>query len=206
MQNNLAGLVIAMLFSHVNYGQIDSISSLAEIKKFQTELNTEYSDRSKSPLEPKDFKKFRGHAFFPINLKYRVKATLKLTESSAFFLMQTSNDQPRLYRKYADVVFSLEGQEFSIPAYQSKDLMSTKEYADYLFFPFTDITNGETTYSAGRYIDLRIPKVGNELILDFNMAYNPYCAYSKNYSCPIVPRENDLNIKIEAGVKLVGNH
>jgi uncharacterized protein (DUF1684 family) len=206
MQNNLAGLVIAMLFSHVNYGQIDSFSSLAEIKKFQTELNTEYSDRSKSPLEPKDFKKFKGHAFFPINLKYRVKATLKLTESSAFFLMQTSNDQPRLHRKYADVVFSLEGQEFSIPAYQSKDLMATKDYADHLFFPFTDLTNEEATYSGGRYIGLRIPKEGNELVVDFNMAYNPYCAYSKNYSCPIVPRENDLNIKIEAGVKLVGNH
>lgn len=206
MQNNLAGLVIAMLFSHVNYGQIDSISSLAEIKKFQTELNTEYSDRSKSPLEPKDFKKFKGHAFFPINLKYRVKATLKLTESSAFFLMQTSNDQPRLHRKYADVVFSLEGQEFSIPAYQSKDLMATKDYADHLFFPFTDLTNEEATYSGGRYIGLRIPKEGNELVVDFNMAYNPYCAYSKNYSCPIVPRENDLNVKIEAGVKLVGKH
>lgn len=186
------------------FSQSDSLLAISEIKKFQPELNTEYSDRSKSPLEPKDFKKFRGHAFFPINLKYRVKATLKLTESSTFFLMQTSTDQSRLYRKYADVVFSLEGLEFSIPAYQSKDLMLTKEYADYLFFPF--LTNGETTYSAGRYIDLRIPKVGNELILDFSMAYNPYCAYSKNYSCPIVPRENDLNVKIEAGVKLAGKH
>lgn len=201
---SLATFVLAISVWEAN-AQVDS-TDVVEIKKFQAELNAEYSDRSKSPLEPKDFKKFKGHTFFPINLKYRVKATLKLTESSAFFLMQTSNDQPRLYRKYADVVFSLDGQEFSIPAYQSKDLMATKDYADYLFFPFTDLTNEEATYSGGRYIGLRIPKEGNELVVDFNMAYNPYCAYSKNYSCPIVPRENDLNVKIEAGVKLVGKH
>jgi uncharacterized protein (DUF1684 family) len=69
-----------------------------------------------------------------------------------------------------------------------------------LFLPFLDNTNGDTTYGGGRYIDLRIPE-GDTIEIDFNKAYNPYCAYNSRYSCPIVPRENYLDTNIEAGVK-----
>lgn len=79
--------------------------------------------------------------------------------------------------------------------------MATVQYKDYLFFPFTDTTNGNETYDGGRYIDLRIPASGNEIIIDFNKAYNPFCAYSAGYSCPIVPAENNLDIPITVGVR-----
>jgi TonB family protein len=79
--------------------------------------------------------------------------------------------------------------------------MQTKEHADHLFFPFTDETNGKETYGGGRYLDLRIPKSGDDIVIDFNMAYNPYCAYSSRYSCPIVPADNQMNIEVPAGVK-----
>jgi uncharacterized protein (DUF1684 family) len=69
-----------------------------------------------------------------------------------------------------------------------------------LFLPFLDTTNGIETYGGGRFLDMRIPK-SKEVIIDFNKAYNPYCAYNYNYSCPIVPLENNLSIKVKAGVK-----
>lgn len=79
--------------------------------------------------------------------------------------------------------------------------MQKEEYADYLFFPFTDETNGKETYGGGRYIDLRIPKEGDSLVIDFNMAYNPYCAYSWQYSCPLVPAENQMDVEVPVGIR-----
>ena len=78
--------------------------------------------------------------------------------------------------------------------------MQQEKYRDYLFLPFTDNTNGEQTYTGGRYIDLSIPD-GDTIVVDFNKAYNPYCAYNKKYSCPIVPSVNNLDTEIRAGVK-----
>ncbi len=80
--------------------------------------------------------------------------------------------------------------------------MNKPEYKDYLFLPFTDLTTGDETYGGGRYLGLRIPKEGSPLIINFNLAYNPYCAYNEKYSCPIVPKENELPVAIRAGVKL----
>jgi uncharacterized protein (DUF1684 family) len=78
--------------------------------------------------------------------------------------------------------------------------MQESDYRDYLFLPFIDQTNGEETYGGGRYVDLRIPE-GDTLIIDFNKAYNPYCAYNKKYSCPLVPAVNELKTSVTAGVK-----
>src|SRR5258708_11716126 len=112
------------------------------------------------------------------------------------------NHSPRvnLERIFGILTFSIEGKEFSLPVYQSQSLMQKKEYKDYLFLPFTDLTNGNETYDGGRYIDLRIP-AGDQIVIDFNKAYNPYCAYSHGYSCPIVPSKNHLETEILAGVR-----
>ena len=84
--------------------------------------------------------------------------------------------------------------------YQSLDLKKIEEYKDALFLPFTDLTSGVDSYGGGKYIDLKIPQ-GTTITIDFNRAYNPYCAYNHKYSCPIPPQENDLAIEIRAGVK-----
>ena len=89
--------------------------------------------------------------------------------------------------------------------YQNQKLLLTDDFEDYLFLPFIDETNGESTYGGGRYIESRIPK-GNTLMVDFNEAFNPYCAYNYKYSCPVVPIENTLNLKVEAGVKAYNKH
>ena len=89
--------------------------------------------------------------------------------------------------------------------YQNQELIKQEGFENYLFLPFSDETNGIESYGGGRYIDLRIPE-SNKLIIDFNSAYNPYCAYNDKYSCPIVPRENYLRTRIEAGVKKFKDH
>ena len=114
--------------------------------------------------------------------------------------MKTTTARLPHYRIYGIAEFTLDGKTFKMPVYQSQDLMKNPEYADHLFFPFTDLTNGHQTYGGGRFIDLHIPKDGKNLIIDFNQAYNPYCAYSHNYSCPLVPEENQMDIEVPAGV------
>lgn len=193
--------VVQAIGSPQESAQADSLKVIAEITAFQEKLNKDFKDREQSPLDPQDFNNFKGHDFFPVDLRYRVNAKLEVTDGTPFFAMQTTTLRRSMERVYGYVTFTLAEKEFRLPVYQSKDLMATEEYVDYLFFPFSDETNGKLTYGGGRYIDLRIPKQGNNLVIDFNMAYNPYCAYSGRYSCPIVPAENQMDIEVRAGVK-----
>jgi uncharacterized protein (DUF1684 family) len=101
---------------------------------------------------------------------------------------------------YGILTFELKGTTFKLNVYQGKDNLEDPDYVDYLFLPFLDLTNGETSYGGGRYIDLRIPD-RDSLQIDFNKSYNPLCVYNKKYSCPIVPRDNFLEIEIKAGMK-----
>jgi uncharacterized protein len=173
----------------------------ADIKKWQAELNAEYKDPDKTPLDYQDMKKFKGHDFFPIDTNYRIIATLVPFKDQAVIRFKTSGTLMPEYRKYGELRFTINKQTFHLNVYQSLSLMKTEEYKDHLFLPFTDATTANETYGAGRYIDINLPKDGNTLLLDFNKAYNPYCAYSNNYACPLVPAENDLSIKILAGVR-----
>jgi len=202
MKRNLILLSLCLIYA-MAAGQTDSLTAIEEIVAFQQQLNKDYGNAETSPLNPDDLQEFQGHNFFPIDLKYRVNAKLTVTEGTPFFGMKTSTSRLATERIYGYVTFTLDEKPFRLPVYQSKDLMGTAEYGDYLFFPFSDETNGETTYGGGRYIDLRVPKSGDSLIIDFNKAYNPYCAYSARYSCPIVPAENQINIKIPVGIRYV---
>ena len=98
------------------------------------------------------------------------------------------------------LVFRLQGRTFKLPVYQNVELSMQPEYVNYLFLPFTDRTNGAETYGGGRYVDLHGP-LGQRVTIDLNNAYNPYCAYSDRYSCPIPPTENHLDTEVRAGVK-----
>lgn len=168
--------------------------------EWQKEMNAEFKDASKSPLKKKDLKKFKGLDFFKFDSTYVVKAVLKKTPDSEWFKMKTTTSRESEERVFGVLTFELKGQKFQLNVYQGKDLMTTEGYEDYLFLPFLDDTNGEESYGGGRYIEARIPE-GDTIEIDFNKAYNPYCAYNEKYSCPIVPRENYLPLKVEAGVK-----
>ncbi|MFG6687128.1 DUF1684 domain-containing protein [Mariniflexile sp. HNIBRBA6329] len=173
--------------------------------EFQRELNAEYKDATTSPLKDKDRKHFEGLEFFKFDEAYVVTATLKRTPDTKFFNMKTTTDRVSKERVYGILTFELKGNTYQLNVYQGKDLMERDGYEDYLFLPFLDETNGLESYGGGRYIDARIPK-GDTMEIDFNKAYNPYCAYNDKYSCPIVPRENYLKTRIEAGVKAFGKH
>ncbi len=168
--------------------------------KFQEKLNKEFADKQKSPLTEEDLKTFKALNFFPIDTNYRVIATLKFFENSKTFKMKTTTDRLPEYKIYASATFKINGVEHVLHIYQNQKLLLNTDYEDYLFLPFTDNTNGVTSYGGGRYIDLNIPK-GDTIIIDFNQAYNPYCAYNHKYSCPIPPSSNNLNIEIPVGVK-----
>jgi uncharacterized protein (DUF1684 family) len=174
----------------------------AEAAKFHHKLNKEFTDPAESPLSAAERATFQGLPFYPVRFEYCVVAQLVRDSTALPFAMPTSTSRLPMYRKYGELRFELNGQPQRLTVYQSLDLLQRPGFFDYLFLPFTDLTNGHGSYGGGRYIDLRIPPAGSRTItLDFNQAYNPSCAYNHAYSCPVPPPENRLNVAIPAGVQ-----
>lgn len=173
-----------------------------DAQAFQNELNAEYLNPEKSPLSEEDLAKFTALPFFPIDEKYHVMAHFERTPMEKPFQMATTTKRKPIYVKYGIARFKLDGKEYSLTIFQNISLKSKQGFEDYLFLPFKDETNGLETYGGGRYVDLRIPKIKDSIEIDFNKSYNPYCAYSHRFSCPVVPAYNDLKVRISAGVML----
>jgi len=202
LQRFILTTVLSLLLLACAKPQADPVE---EALAFQKELNTQFADSEESPLTEEDWLSFESLEFFPIDTSYRVRARLEFHTDNKPFAMQTTTDRLPIYKRYATARFLLNGKECSLEIYQNQDLIQDPEYSDHLFLPFTDKTNGNSSYGGGRYIDLSIPE-GEEIIIDFNQSYNPYCAYSSEYSCPIPPRVNDLDLEIRAGVLAYGDH
>lgn len=194
-----------LILSPVIYGQEQDSLLVQEILDFQIEQNTHFLSKKTSPLSRKERKKFHGHSFYPVNLDYRVEAEFIRIEREDTIALQTSSGMIKFYRPYAQVRFSINGKPCELTVYQSYWLRGTKEFENYLLLPFRDPTSGTTSYGGGRYLDLMIPD-GDSIILNFNLAYNPYCAYTDGYNCTIPPRENTLDIPIEVGLMLPEGH
>ena len=119
--------------------------------------------------------------------------------------MNSTGNIKKNYRIYGKLTFQLHDSSLQLCIYQSQSLMFNKDYADYLFIPFGDLTNGEETHATGRYLECHMGDIEQQrLILDFNKAYNPYCAYGSGYNCPIPPADNQLHVAIRAGEKNFG--
>ena len=171
--------------------------------EFQNQQNSFFKDASKSPLKSKDLKAFDGLDFFPIDSTFVVEAQLKRTPNTPFFDMKTTTNRVTQERVFGVLSFTINNESYNLNVYQSAP--DSDAELDYLFLPFLDATNGTETYGGGRYIDLTIPE-GNQIAVDFNTSYNPYCAYNEKFSCPIVPIENYLPLKMNAGVKSFKDH
>ncbi|MBT0608260.1 DUF1684 domain-containing protein [Aequorivita echinoideorum] len=180
-------------------------AGIEQSKAAQQKLNEEFSNPETTILKPKDFKNFKGLEFYPISEKYIVEAEFVRTPGEKPFLMQTTTSRKPEYVKYGEAHFDINGQKLKLNLYKSIEPYDEPGYEDYLFLPFTDFTSGDGSYGGGRFIDLKIPE-GETIVIDFNTAYNPYCAYNHRYSCPIPPAENDLEVRIEAGVKDFKKH
>lgn len=184
--------------------KINNIQHRLAIQTFQKELNLSFADSTSSPLSTEDRLQFVQLAFFDIDSNFRCMA--KFTpKMGKVFKMKTTTDRQVEYRPYGQLVFELNGQKHRLMLYQNIKLSQKEKYKDYLFLPFTDATNGSDSYGGGRYIDFKIPQQ-KWVVLDFNKAYNPYCAYSSRYSCPIPQPQNDMNTKVIAGVKAPQDH
>lgn len=140
--------------------------------------------------------------FYAPDSTYCVTATVTRTPDAQPFEMPTYNGKTRPHVAYALLTFTLRGKTQQLTLYRNLNVSRLLEYRDYLFLPFKDATSGQETYGGGRYLDLRTGEVQHgQVMLDFNRAYNPYCAFKEGYPCPIPPKDNVLPIPIEAGEK-----
>ncbi|MEO8710498.1 MAG: DUF1684 domain-containing protein [Parafilimonas sp.] len=192
-------VLIFICSAYISFGQTDT-AIVNDTKRFQGELRTEFENPNTTPLSSKAKKTFKGIHFFPFNANYAVNARFVRTPQEKPFQMSTSSGMRKTYIKYAEVFFVIDKKEYKLNVYQSQELLKSAEYKDYLFIPFTDATSGNETYEGGRYIDLTVP-TSDHVLVNFNKAYHPYCAYTDGYNCPVPPQENTLPVKIEAGVR-----
>ncbi|RZJ68267.1 MAG: DUF1684 domain-containing protein [Flavobacterium sp.] len=173
---------------------------VAAAESYQKQLDSEYADPKESPLLDSDREHFKGLDFYAIDAKYIVNAKFSQVKEARPFEMKTTGARRPMYVLFGIIEFSIDGKPLKLNVYRNIELSKKDEYKDHLFLPFSDLTSGKESYIGGRYIDLRVP-AGDTIVIDFNRAYNPYCAYNPKYSCPIVPLENDLSVEIKAGVK-----
>lgn len=178
--------------------------SEAEVLALREHHALELSDTIHGVLNQEEINEFGGLDYFDFDAEYQIKGTFT-KDKGKVFKMATSTERLPKYRRYGYVTFTHDGVECKLELYQSMSLKRNKEYRDYLFLPFRDKTSRNETYGGGRFMDLKIPN-GQEIIVDFNTAYNPYCAYSYRYSCPIPPEANTLSVAIRAGEKTPHGH
>jgi len=191
MKNLFFGLVV--LASTPGYGQDNYRDSMISFQEIYVQNHEVITGADKDLFR-----------FFPVDAKYKITALFEKKNDSKWFSMETSGTTRKIFRVYGVLRLVINDTAIKMNIYQSQNLLNSDEYKDQLFLPFTDLTSGEETYGAGRYIDLVIGDiVDNKLVIDFNKAYNPYCAYvSGKYNCPIPPKENDLPVAILAGEKI----
>ncbi|UZR93056.1 DUF1684 domain-containing protein [Chondrinema litorale] len=167
-----------------------------EIKEYREDKNKLFVDGEGSPLDRKQKKDFTTLNYYPINPAYRIIADFEKFPIEQGVEINTNKGVPRIFKKHGLARFKLNNSMHELLILKSTDRLTSKV----LFVPFADETSGRETYGAGRYLDAEMSG-NNKIILDFNTAYNPYCAYNTTYECPLPPKENVLTVKIEAGEK-----
>jgi uncharacterized protein (DUF1684 family) len=186
-------------FSIVIFAQSHIENFEADIWKHRKAYKEEFIDHRGSPLTAAD----TGFIdFYKPEHSWQLIGKVTLTPNEKEFELPTYSGKTRTYRKYATLDLDHKGTHFNLSLYQNLTLQKDTAYRDYLFLPFTDLTNGETSYEGGRYLDFSIGDIHNETLhVDFNKCYNPYCAYSAGYNCPVPPADNRLQIEVPAGEK-----
>lgn len=165
---------------------------MTELENFRAEKDAFFGGHSQSPLTREQKKNFNGLNYFPENEALRLEVKVDEFPVKEKFEMQTSTGDVQHYEKFGKFHFTVNDTEVELTIYQSPNGF---------FLPFVDSLAGSETYPAGRYLEPE-PLPGGRFFVDFNNAYNPYCAYNEMWSCPITPAENRLKVAIRAGEKL----
>ena len=156
----------------------------------------EFKTGEESPLTDEQKTVFTALSYFPVKEKYNVQAEFHKEPGDRIIKMDITDGSEREYYEFGNAHIHLEGKEIDLTVYKP-----VKSDEDYLFIPFYDNTSADLTYGGGRYVEPEM--IDNRTLqVDFNLAYNPYCAYNKKYRCPIPPRENSMDVSILAGEKL----
>ncbi len=188
----VVGVVLVIIFIYSFSGGQTTEEYIEEITKEREEQDLFMRNSSDSPFTESD-KEYKGLEYYPIDIKYKVKARFIEIEDKKIRQLPTNDDQVTEYLEYGYAEFTLDDKE-------QKLLILENVSEESLFLAFGDETSAIETYGAGRYLDVT-HQGGNSITLDFNLAYNPYCAYSYEFSCPLPPRENLLSVAIQAGEK-----
>jgi len=165
---------------------------MTELEAFRIEKDDFFGSHPQSPLAREQKKEFKGLHYFPENEALRLEVQVNEFPLKESFEMQTSTGDVQLYEKFGRFYFMVDEQEVELTIYQSQNGF---------FLPFVDSLAGSETYPAGRYLEPE-PLSAGRFFVDFNNAYNPYCAYNEMWSCPITPAENRLKVAVRAGEKL----
>ena len=165
---------------------------MSELDDFRTEKDEFLKHDRQSPLTPEQRPGFAGLQYFPENESLRLEVEVQRLFDQQPIQMQTSTGGVQTYIRYGRFKFEMDGQPAELTIYQNENGY---------FLPFIDSLAGKETYPAGRYLEPE-QLYGNQFLIDFNLAYNPYCAYNEMWSCPITPAENRLKVAIPAGEKL----
>jgi uncharacterized protein (DUF1684 family) len=165
---------------------------MTELETFRAEKDRFFALHPQSPLEPEQKRDFHGLNYFPENPALRLEVTVEEFPKKDEIQMQTTTGDIQSYARFGTFKFAVEGQEAELTIYASRDGF---------FLPFVDALAGAETYGAGRYLEPE-PLGEGKFFVDFNLAYNPYCAYNERWSCPITPRENRIKVPIRAGEKV----
>ena len=204
VSNEFVATLYVMMFFHPDYSTSINRVELGNyndsIYYNREDKFIEFSESTTTPFNKQEREDFHGFNYFPPNINYRVEAQFVVDTTSPIFDMRTNTTRTPTYRTYGYLDFIINDTTCRLTAFQNMGYIDDSVYGGSLFVPFTDITNRLDTYEAGRYIDIPIPDT-NIIVIDFNSAYNPYCAYAARWSCPLVPFQNHLEVSVIAGEK-----
>ena len=194
---SVVGLAVIIIFIYsFNSTSSSGIAYPDKIQQYRIEKNEFMKSSSESPLTKDQKSGFTGLNYFPVNEKLKIKADFEPSETSDYRILPMSKGEQQEYKVHGHAVFQLNNSIYRLVVFKSAD-----ENEDALFLPFFDTSNEVTTYGGGRYLEPELVNK-NTILLDFNYAYNPYCAYSPDYICPLPPLENRLSANINAGEKM----
>ena len=191
-----------MTDTHEHHEHQAPISYEAAVRRFRVDKDAFFGSSHASPIPAGERATFTGLPYYPVDPALRFEdLTLEpyTGDEPARFAMLTSDGQLRPAARAGVLRFPFEGADRTLTAYTFEG--DEGDEGGELFVPFADATSGSETYGAGRYLDVE-PEEDGTYVLDFNLAYHPYCVYNENYSCPLTPAENRLPIRIEAGERL----
>lgn len=193
----IAVALLGIVIYFINAALPSSAAYLAEINTLRRAKNNSFRNSPESPVSAAQRSQFDSLKYYAAVVDFKIAATISRNPQPDTVLIQTSDNQTGKYLRWGHAKFEIAQKPQQLTLFYHVGSADST-----LFIPFTDLSNGRETYGGGRYLDVARPAVDvNEIELDFNRAYNPYCAYNDEYSCPVPPAENRLPVAIPAGEK-----